>query len=346
MKQQAQKILRWYDRHARALPWRYGGRHERRRAKPNPYYVWLSEVMLQQTQVATVIPYFHRFIKRWGTMKRLAQANSTQVLAEWAGLGYYSRARALHKTAKLITKEYKGRFPQTLNELKKLPGIGDYTAAAMMAFAFGEYAVIIDGNIKRVLSRLYAIPFDDDKKIEATAAQATPKKRSGDYAQALMDIGATLCLPQKPLCAACPLGRDCRAYQKNEVALYGRRAKAQEKPHRMGKVYIVQRADKAVFLLTRPPRGLLGGTLAFPSSGWDGTADSAPQSTLRWKKERGVITHTFTHFKLTLNLYSARATAAQAKALKGKWQKRINKQNLPTLMRKVWSHYESLKRIS
>lgn len=326
--------LRWYSKKARKFPWRY--RHGQ---KPNLYFVWLSEVMLQQTQTTSVIPYFEKWIARWGSVEALATAPLAQILAAWAGLGYYSRARSLHKTARMIAGAG-GAFPNDYAQLIKLPGIGDYTANAILAFGHLQHAVVVDGNIKRILSRYFAIPFNNEKKLRAAAEKHTPKKRAGDYAQALMDIGATLCLAKVPLCEDCPLAGTCVAFQKNKIADFGRKAPTGAKPKRQGKAYVLVHQGK-VLLVRRPDKGLLGGTKAFPSSGWDGSADVLFEGSGKLKKHPQPVMHTFTHFHLTLWIYSGEVSAKQAAKVEGRFYKQIKSSELPTLMKKVWQAYQA-----
>jgi A/G-specific adenine glycosylase len=336
-------LLAWYDRDRRILPWRYAPG-----AAADPYHVWLSEVMLQQTTVTAVIPYFLAFIHRWPRVEDLAAAPVEEVMTAWAGLGYYARARNLHACAKLVAEWRNGRFPDEEAALRQLPGIGDYTAAAIAAIAFGRRAVVVDGNVERVMARLFAIaePLPAAKsRLKQLAADLTPDSRSGDYAQAVMDLGATICTPKSPACGLCPWRPACRA-QRLGIAetLPAKPAKA-ERPTRRGVVFWLMAPDGSVLLRRRPPKGLLGGMMEFPSTDWreaewslDEAAPAAPLAPKSWKLLPGLVTHTFTHFHLELTVAAGR-TSAQA-AVRGVWcpLDRLGEQALPTLMRKVASH--------
>ncbi len=297
-------LLAWYDHHRRALPWRALGK-----AKPDPYAVWLSEVMLQQTTVAAVKAYYARFLALWPDVAALAAAPREAVLKEWAGLGYYARARNLHDCAAAVVERYGGRFPSTEVELRALPGIGDYTAAAVAAIAFGEAATVVDGNVERVVTRLYAIdtPVPPARpEIRRLTAALVPPGRPGDFAQATMDLGATICTPKSPACAICPLTGFCAARAAGTQALYPRKLPKKINPRRFGAMAVVERADGAVLVRTRPAKGLLGGMTEFFGSDW-GTAtpsldalEAASGATLR---QVGQVEHVFTHFALTLDVY-------------------------------------------
>ena len=243
----APRLLEWYDRHARVLPWR----SPPGAPAPDPYRVWLSEVMLQQTTVAAVKPYYGRFLERWPTVEALAAAEDAELMAAWAGLGYYSRARNLLACARAVVAEHGGRFPETATKLKKLPGIGDYTAAAIAAIAFGEPAAVVDGNVERVVARLFAL--DSKAAVRAQAADLTPAERPGDYAQAMMDLGATICTPRNPACAICPVRSDCRAFALGTPAAWPVNPPKATRPHRRGFVFWAE-ADGHVLLVTRPAR--------------------------------------------------------------------------------------------
>ncbi|MSP76572.1 MAG: A/G-specific adenine glycosylase [Rhodospirillaceae bacterium] len=339
----ARQLLTWYDRHRRTLPWRApaGGRTE-------PYRVWLSEIMLQQTTVATVGDYYRRFVERWPTVEALAAAPLDDVLSAWAGLGYYARARNLHACAQAVAAGHGGRFPEDEAALRALPGIGPYTAAAIRSIAFDLKASAVDGNVERVISRLYAIdtPLPDAKtEIHARAAELVPEARAGDYAQAMMDLGATVCTPRKPLCVICPLSRSCRALKLGLTETLPRRAPKAEKPTRRGLAFVLARKDGAVLLRKRPIKGLLGGMDEVPSSPWregkfspaDALAD--PPVPARWTLLDGLVRHTFTHFHLELSVARATATTDRlAKLLPGSaWctLDLLDDRALPTVMRKV-----------
>jgi len=313
----ATRLLRHYDQHQRALPWRS--------ASPDPYRVWLSEVMLQQTTVATVIPRFARFIERWPTIDALAAAPTEEVLSEWAGLGYYARARNLVACAREVAAL--GAFPRSEAELRRLPGLGAYTAAAIAAIAFGEAATVVDTNVERVIARLCGIerPIAEARaEIRRAAGDFTPTERPGDHAQAMMDLGATLCRPRNPACPACPLALDCRAFASGEPERFPAPKRKRERPHRHGVAYWIERRG-AVWLVRRPDKGLLGGMAALPGPEW-----SAEQP-----GERGLATihHGFTHFTLDLHLVAR----AEPPAGEGWWQpiERIGEAGLPTLYRRA-----------
>ena len=281
---------------------------------PDPYRVWLSEIMLQQTTVKAVLPRYAAFLRQWPNVKALAAAELGQVLAAWAGLGYYARARNLHACARAVVEQHGGRFPESAAELRKLPGIGDYTAAAIAAIAFGERATPVDGNIERVVARLFAVttPLPKAKaEIKALAETLTPAKRAGDFAQAMMDLGATICTPRRPACALCPLRPDCRGFAEGMAEVLPYREEKRERPTRRAAAFVALRPDGAVLLRQRPLKGLLGGMLETPSSPWEearpnGKALSgfAPLKA-DWRKLPGVVEHSFTHFHLELVVYRA-----------------------------------------
>ncbi|MFT4098607.1 MAG: A/G-specific adenine glycosylase [Rhodoblastus sp.] len=337
----AASLLAWYDRHARKLPWRAP-----RGAPPDPYVVWLSEIMLQQTTVAAVGPYFRRFLERWPDVAALAAAPDEEVMREWAGLGYYSRARNLVACARAIAA--RGGFPDEEAGLRELPGVGPYTAAAVAAIAFGRRAVVVDGNVERVVARLFAIetPLPQAKpEIRERADELTPRARAGDFAQAMMDIGATICTPKKPACALCPLDGFCIARKGGAPETYPRRAPKAERPERRGAAFVAIRADGAVFLRTRPPKGLLGGMTEFPGTEWSvdfdpsRALDAAPLA-LDWRRRAGEVLHVFTHFALKLHVYVASAPQSHTAPAGARWVAgaRLSDEALPTLMRKVAAH--------
>ncbi|CAA7622945.1 A/G-specific adenine glycosylase [Magnetospirillum sp. UT-4] len=335
-------LLAWYDRSARVLPWR---------ARPgetvDPYRVWLSEVMLQQTTVAAVAPYFLRFVERWPTIEALAAAPVDAVTGAWAGLGYYARARNLHACAKLVAEWRHGRFPEDEESLRKLPGIGDYTAAAIAAIAFGRKAVVVDGNVERVMARLFAVtdPLPGAKAhLKALAAALTPEVRPGDYAQAVMDLGATVCTPKSPACGICPWMEPCQARRLGIAAGLPAKAEKAPRPTRHGIAFWLIRPDGAVLLRRRPPHGLLGGMMEVPGTEWrdglwslDEAAAHAPLAA-EWRPLPGRVAHTFTHFHLELAV--ATAKAGPRAAARGIWcpLDNLGDQALPTLMRKVVRH--------
>lgn len=324
------ELLAWYDRHARVLPWRVppGG------TGADPYRVWLSEVMLQQTTVAAVKAYFERFTLLWPTVQDLAEAEDAQVMAEWAGLGYYARARNLLACARAVAD--RGGFPATREGLAALPGIGPYTSAAIAAIAFDQPETVVDGNVERVVARLFAVetPLPAAKpELTALAARLTPHQRPGDHAQAMMDLGATICTPRSPACGICPVMAHCDARASGIAADLPRKAAKKPKPLRQGTVWIGFDAGR-VLVETRPDKGLLGGTLAFPSTGWDGSALSAP-APADWQ-EVGIVRHVFTHFALDLAVMQGRLTGnAERGTLVALDDFRPTA--LPGLMRKAWS---------
>jgi A/G-specific adenine glycosylase len=303
-------LLAWYDRMARRLPWRVPPGSA---ARPDPYRIWLSEVMLQQTTVAAVKGYFEAFTARWPRVEDLAAAPDAEVMAAWAGLGYYARARNLLACARAVAAL--GRFPDTEEGLRALPGVGPYTAAAVAAIAFQRPATVLDGNVERVMARLHAVeaPLPGAKEtLRALAARLTPTERPGDYAQAVMDLGATICTPRNPVCGLCPWSEPCEARRLGIAADLPRKTAKALKPIRHGVAYLAIRSDGAVLVETRPPRGLLGGMLGLPGTDW---AEAAPQPRpplpATWRPA-GEVRHTFTHFHLVLQVETARVAAATA----------------------------------
>jgi len=334
-------LLGWYDRHRRVLPWR---------ALPgesaDPYRIWLSEIMLQQTTVKTVAPYFEDFLRRWPTVAALAEAELDDVLRAWAGLGYYARARNLHACARAIAAAG-GRFPTSETELLELPGIGAYTAAAIAAIAFDRAAMPVDGNVERVVARLFAVedPLPRAKKRLAELARGlTPQRRAGDFAQAMMDLGATICTPAKPRCILCPLAESCRARARGIAEDLPARDARPERPTRHGVVFFATRADGAVLLRKRPERGLLGGMTELPTTDWRGHAYPVEEmmalapAPAAWRTLPGLVRHTFTHFHLELTVAAARIP--EPRRVEGSWIaiERLGEEALPSVMRKVVAH--------
>ena len=319
-------LVDWYDGHARALPWRTPpGSMER----PDPYRVWLSEIMLQQTTVAAVGPYFAKFTGRWPTVEALAAADEAELMAAWAGLGYYARARNLIACAREVAKL--GGFPQTEEGLRALPGIGAYTAAAVAAIAFGERAVVVDANVERVVSRLFAIaePLPNSRpRIRALADTITPDQRAGDFAQAMMDLGATVCTPRNPRCGACPLTSACTAYAQGNPEAYPVKPAKKARPHRKGIAYWLE-SEGDVLLVRRPDKGMLGGMRALPGGDWGDAAEVAPPAPARWRHV-GTVEHVFTHFALSLDVMAA---DLPGRPVEGEWWPidRIEAAGLPTL---------------
>ena len=325
------KLLVWYDAHARVLPWR-----EKPGVKADPYRVWLSEIMLQQTTVAAVKDYFIKFIRLWPTVFDLAAAKTEDVMKAWAGLGYYARARNLHACAKAVAVSG-GVFPQTLEGLQALPGIGPYTAGAITAIAFDIPVAAVDGNVDRVVSRYYAIeePLPTSKpEIRKFAQALVPQKRAGDFAQAMMDLGATVCTPKSPSCMICPWTEDCAGRIKGIAALLPVRAAKQKIPTRYGHVYWIENTKGDVLVRKRAAKGLLGGMTEFPSSNWGEAQKFVAPFEADWKKIAGLVEHTFTHFHLELKIWK---TIVNAPVLGGHFvkKKKLATEALPSLMRKV-----------
>ena len=342
-------LLAWYDRHRRVLPWRAPpGR------RADPYHVWLSEIMLQQTTVKTVGPYYAKFLKLWPDISALAAAPLDDVLKAWAGLGYYARARNLHACARAVVERHGGKIPATEALLRELPGIGPYTAAAIAAIAFDECTSPVDGNIERVIARLYALetPLPAAKpEISRLARALTPPQRSGDFAQAMMDLGATICTPKSPACILCPWNESCAAYARGNAETFPRRLPKREGDLRRGAAFVVQRADDFVLVRTRPEKGLLGGMTEVPTTEWSKDFDAstamkgAPhfasmRKPLAWQKTLGVVRHVFTHFPLELIVYVSEVPARTAAPKATRWVKisELGGEALPSLMRKVIAH--------
>jgi A/G-specific adenine glycosylase len=334
MRVSAESLLNWYDAHGRDLPWRLRNGSTLR---PDPYRVWLSEVMLQQTTVAAVKAYFARFTTRWPTVADLAAAPDADVMAEWAGLGYYARARNLLACARAVVARHGGVFPDRLDDLRQLPGIGPYTAAAVASIAYNRAETVVDGNVERVMARVFAVqtPLPAAKpELTELAASLTPAQRPGDYAQAVMDLGATICTPRNPACGLCPWMQPCQARAQGIAAHLPRKTAKPDKPTRVGLVWIARRPDGALLLERRADKGLLGGTLAFPSTGWDGS-DNPPPIDADWTAA-GTVRHTFTHFHLTLTVHIA-TPRQDAAPSRGEFHGKnlFSPQDLPTLMRKA-----------
>jgi A/G-specific adenine glycosylase len=336
----APALLAWYDRHARRLPWRVGPQDRARGVRPDPYRVWLSEIMLQQTTVATVEPYFAKFIRLWPTVVHLAAAPIEEVMRAWAGMGYYARARNLKACAEAVVRDHHGRFPQTSAELRALPGIGPYTAAAIAAIAFDEAAPVVDGNIERVVARLFAIdqPLAAAKNaIRAHQAALTPDNRPGDYAQAMMDLGAAICTPARPACALCPLAEACQAYASGNPEAYPPAAAKAVRPTRYGTAFVAIRPDGAILLRRRPPSGLLGGMAEVPGTKWSvAPPNPRPPFAAAWNYA-GKVVHVFTHFRLELSVQVAKVPMEMA-ALPPDWwatSDDLPHEALPTVMKKA-----------
>lgn len=311
----SQKLLAWYDQSQRTLPWR--------KAKPNPYHTWLSEIMLQQTTVATVIPRFQSFITKWPTIEDLARASLDEILTEWQGLGYYSRARSLHRCAQILAQE----FPSTEEGLLTLPGIGPYTAAAIASIAFNQKAAAVDGNVIRVLSRYFAINTPKPAPlVKEKLCTLLPNERYGDFTQALMELGALLCRPKNPGCHSCPLQENCQAYAMGIPEDYPMKDVKKKIPTRYATAFILKREDGAILLRKRPPQGLLGGMMEVPTSEWIEMKDKK-------KAKEPIVRHTFTHFHLEIEV----SYETDPSNFSGVWVKPEELKNyaLPTVMKKI-----------
>nr|WP_221240487.1 A/G-specific adenine glycosylase [Sphingobium boeckii] len=329
--------MRWYDRHARSLPWRSAPGTN----AADPYRVWLSEIMLQQTTVAAVKPYFEKFTALWPDVAALAAADDADVMSAWAGLGYYARARNLLACARVVAAQHEGGFPESEAGLRALPGIGFYTAAAIAAIAFGQRAVVVDGNVERVVSRLFAVetPLPGAKPaLYALTNGITPHARSGDFAQAMMDLGATICTPRNPACAICPLRSHCAAFRTGAPAQFPFKAAKKARPQRFGTIFWLER-DGDVLLVRRPDKGLLGGMRALPTGPW---ADAPPgmmdaPADADWVLGGETVSHVFTHFALDLAI----ARAALEKGCAGNWDgewwpmDRLDAAGLPSVFAKA-----------
>jgi A/G-specific adenine glycosylase len=343
-------LLAWYDRHARVLPWRLEPWRARRGERTDAYSVWLSEIMLQQTTVKAVAPYYARFLARWPTVEALAAASLDDVLRAWAGLGYYARARNLHACAKAVVERHSGKFPNNIEVLRALPGIGEYTAAAVAAIAFDAAAVPVDGNIERVVSRLFAV--EDElpaakPRIKQLAASLLPGRRAGDFAQAFMDLGATICSPKRPACALCPWNESCAAHLRGDQETFPRKVPKREGQLRRGAAYVALRADGRVLLRKRPDKGLLASMTEVPGSAWTNDFDeksalrSAPRVMgAKWKRAPGVVRHVFTHFPLELAVFVATVPRTSKAPTDARWAplESLAGEALPNVMRKVIVH--------
>ncbi|WP_339949629.1 A/G-specific adenine glycosylase [uncultured Albimonas sp.] len=343
-------LLAWYDRHARTLPWRVPPDQRAAGVLPDPYRVWLSEIMLQQTTVPHAAPYFLRFTQTWPTVADLAAAPDAEVMAAWAGLGYYARARNLLRCARAVAEDHGGRFPDREDALRELPGLGPYTAAAVAAIAFDRPAAVMDGNVERVVSRLFAVetPLPASKpELRVLTARLTPMTRPGDHAQAMMDLGATICTPRSPACVLCPLRDPCAARAAGIADTLPRKAPKAAKPTRRGTVFVAVSPSGALLLETRPETGLLGGMPGLPGTGWDlrGAGESPPSDrevaeaaplSADWRRIPSQARHVFTHFQLILDIMVAR-TAEESRPVRGAFVPRARAQadRLPTVMKKA-----------
>ncbi|MEQ8193895.1 MAG: A/G-specific adenine glycosylase [Rhodospirillales bacterium] len=342
------RLLGWYDRHRRSLPWRVEPGEA-----PDPYRVWLSEIMLQQTTVATVRSYFEAFLKRWPTVDRLAAAPLDDVLHAWQGLGYYARARNLHRCALAVAADHNGKFPDTEEALRDLPGIGEYTAAAIAAIVFKRKTAPVDGNIIRVIARLFAMPDvmpAAKLKVKERMMPLVPPRRAGDFAQALMDLGAMVCTPRNPACAICPWNAGCRAHASGDPQAFPVKKAKRAKPMRRGVAYWIAAPDGTVLLRRRAEEGLLGGMMEVPSSEWRerdwplAEAKSKAPVKAAWKRLPGRVNHTFTHFHLELTVLAAEIE--RVNSLDGVWCQagRLGDYALPTVMKKVAALAETVLR--
>jgi A/G-specific adenine glycosylase len=346
-------LLAWYDRHRRKLPWR-AGKGER----ADPYRVWLSEIMLQQTTVRAVAPYYARFLAHWGDVRALAAAPIEDVLKAWAGLGYYARARNLHACARAVLERHDGVFPGTEAELRALPGVGAYTAAAIAAIAFGAPASPVDGNIERVMARLFAVEESlpgAKPALRRLAREVTPRQQAGDFAQAMMDLGATICTPKRPACVLCPWKESCAALARGDAETFPRRIPKREGALRRGAAFVAHRTDGYLLVRTRPTKGLLGGMTEVPTTEWTAKFNgrdaltSAPrfppslagrEHVVEWRRIPGVVRHVFTHFPLELFVCYAQLPPATPAPKGTRWVKisELAGEALPSLMRKVIAH--------
>jgi A/G-specific adenine glycosylase len=338
-KPQAEALLDWYDRQRRALPWR-----ALPDAVPDPYRVWLSEIMLQQTTVQAVKPYFEAFTLRWPRVQLLAAAPVDEVMKMWAGLGYYSRARNLHACAKAVVERFDGQFPADEADLLTLPGVGAYTAAAIASIAFGRRAVVVDGNVERVVSRLFVVDAlmpAAKPAIRQLADTITPDERPGDFAQAMMDLGATVCTPRKPGCGVCPFLGSCAGQKSGAPETWPRKAAKVARTIRYGAAFVAMRADGALLVRTRPPKGLLGGMTEVPGTAWLAQAPVEPLAdaplAARWHKRPDKVHHVFTHFPLELTVWRADMEAGTSAPDGLRWisANEIAGEAFPTLFRKV-----------
>jgi A/G-specific adenine glycosylase len=330
-------VLTWYDRHARTLPWRISPADRARGVRPDPYRIWLSEVMLQQTTVAAVGRYYARFLHLWPTVADLAAAPLEAVLVEWAGLGYYARARNLHACARAVVERFGGSFPTNSTELLTLPGVGPYTAAAIAAISADERAAVVDGNVDRVVARYIAldVPVRDAKDLVRGTVQAAVPQRAGDFAQALMDLGATICAPKKALCMLCPLEAGCLG-TKADPLLYPVKPEKAARPTRYGHAFVMRDGDGDVYLQTRAEKGLLAQMTETPVSDWTGQRQPVAHPVAADWRHDGQVVHVFTHFRLELEVWSA--LVPDPGLLAGGWwadPRELDAEALPSVFRKV-----------
>lgn len=341
----ARTLLTWYDRNARELSWRVQPHDRKRGVVPDPYRVWLVEVMLQQTRVVTVEKYFDRFVHRWPTVQALAEAPVAEVMREWAGMGYYARARNLHASAKIIAEDFHGVVPQSEAELLRLPGVGDYTAAAITAIAYNKHSAPVDGNVMRVISRLYGLDTplpESQRQIHELTHALVPARRPGDFVQALMDLGATVCTPRSPNCPVCPWRRRCCAYAEGRAAELPVRNPKPDRVMRYGVVFVARRRDGALLVERRAEPGMFGGMVVLPGTAWTRrrptarTVRSAEPVQANWQSVDGVVEHSVSDFQIQLLVRQA-VVGSRARANRGYWlpAAEVSREALPATMRKV-----------
>lgn len=342
----AEDLLVWYDHNARSMPWRVSPADRRLGVMPDPYRIWMSEIMLQQTTVAAVKDYFEKFTTLWPSVQDLAATPDEDVMAAWAGLGYYARARNLLKCARVVRDEHGGFFPADHDTLLTLPGVGPYTAAAIASIAFDQQATVLDGNVERVMARLHndPSPLPSAKPIFYDYADAlTPKHRPGDYAQGVMDLGATICTPRKPACGLCPWRSPCKAWDAGTAQDLPQKTPKKRKPTRYGLAYLARRVDGAWLLERREDKGLLGGMLGWPGSDWiEGEPTPDPPIRAEWKTLNTEAKHTFTHFHLRLKVITS-LVPMDRKPLRGTFvpADEFDRDDLPTVMRKAFDVTQS-----
>ena len=339
----AARLLAWYDVHRRALAWRaLPGR------MADPYRVWLSEIMLQQTTVQAVAAFYAKFLKAWPTVRALADASQDDVLTAWAGLGYYARARNLHAAANVVAHEFGGRFPDTAEALRQLPGVGEYTAGAIAAIAFDRREAAVDANAERVLARLFAIEEAmprAKRHLRELCLGLVPEKRAGDFAQALMDLGSLICTPKRPACGRCPWSKECEAHLRGIEEELPRKAVKADRPLKRGAAFVVRDRAGAVLLVKRPQKGLLGGMMQPPLGPWSERFPSTKEAILQapfraqWTKRPGVVSHGFTHFELEIEVYVAQVTKRPGhRDVSTRWVRDLSTVALPTVMKKIVRH--------
>lgn len=333
----AEAVLAWYDRHARVLPWRVSPADRTRGVRPDPYRVWLSEVMLQQTTIPAVVNYYARFLSLWPTVADLAAAPLDAILVEWAGLGYYARARNLHACAIAVVERFGGQFPTASADLLTLPGIGPYTAAAIAAITADEQVAVVDGNVDRVVARYLAleVPVRDAKDLVRATVQAAVPERAGDFAQALMDLGATICAPRSTSCMLCPIRPGCAGTRRDPLR-YPIKPTKPERPVRHGHAFVMRDESGDIYLRARPPKGLLAKMTETPGSDWTGALSYPAYPVAAEWQHHGQVVHVFTHFRLELEVWSATVPDPAALA-EGWWASpaELDAEALPSLFRKV-----------